>query len=99
MSSADLKDPPGVEPVPDPKIVLPAQKSPQNSLGSPEAGGGGGGGAEDVSSNEEDEVVEKRKCSLDQEDLLPIPPPVPKAGISILAHKLWIGNLDNRLTE
>lgn len=37
--------------------------------------------------------------SAEQEDLLPIPPPVPKSGISILAHKLWIGNLDRRLTE
>jgi hypothetical protein len=57
------------------------------------------GEAEDVSSNEEDEVVEKGKGSSDQEELLPIPPPVPKGGITILAHKLWIGNLDRRLTE
>lgn len=58
---------------------------------------GGEGSAEDVSSNEEDDVVKERK--LDQDDLIPIPPPVPKSGISMLTHKLWIGNLDKRLTE
>lgn len=30
---------------------------------------------------------------------IPVPPPVPQTGISILTHKLWIGNLDKRLTE
>ena len=30
---------------------------------------------------------------------VPIPPPVPQSGISILAHKIWIGNLDKRLTQ
>ena len=33
------------------------------------------------------------------EDLIPVPPPNPKNGVSILAHKIWIGNLDKRLTE
>ena len=32
-------------------------------------------------------------------ELIPVPPPVPKNGVSILAHKIWIGNLDKRLTE
>ncbi len=32
-------------------------------------------------------------------NLIPVPPPNPKGGVSILAHKLWIGNLDKRLTE
>ena len=32
-------------------------------------------------------------------DTIPIPPPVPHSGMSILTHKLWIGNLDKRLTE
>lgn len=76
-------------PVPDTEVVPAVQES---STDNP------GGEAEDVSSNEEDEVVE-RKCGSDQEELLPIPPPVPKSGITILAHKLWIGNLDRRLTE
>ena len=61
------------------------------------------GSVECVSSNEEDEVVEKggRKsgASSDQEEPIPIPPPVPKNGMTILSHKLWIGNLDKRLTE
>ena len=30
---------------------------------------------------------------------IPVPPPVPRSGVPILAHKLWIGNLDKRLTE
>lgn len=35
----------------------------------------------------------------DQSDPIPVPPSVPKLGVSVLAHKLWIGNLDKRLTE
>ena len=34
-----------------------------------------------------------------EDELIPVPPPVPKNGVSILAHKIWIGNLDKRLTE
>ena len=60
----------------------------KNSQSSPE------GSTASPSSNEED-IVEKKK----EQDLLPIPPTVPKSGISILAHKLWIGNLDKRLNE
>ena len=30
---------------------------------------------------------------------LPVPPPVHPSGISVQSHKLWIGNLDKRLTE
>lgn len=36
---------------------------------------------------------------LINEDIIPVPPTVPVAGISIQAHKLWIGNLDKRLTQ
>ena len=28
-----------------------------------------------------------------------VPPPTPQSGISILAHKIWIGNLDKRLSQ
>lgn len=54
------------------------------------------------SSPNEDDVImtdEKGSASTDEvEDPILIPPSVPKNGISILAHKLWIGNLDKRLT-
>ena len=43
-------------------------------------------------------AAEKTKNS-EQEELIEVPPPVPASGTSILAHKLWIGNLDKRLTE
>lgn len=73
----------------DPEAQVPAAKP----LSSPEHEGGG-------SSNEEDEVVETlKRPSSEQDELIPIPPPVPKSGMSILTHKLWIGNLDKRLTE
>lgn len=79
------------EVVGDPEAQVPATKP----LSSPEHEGEGG-----ASSNEEDEVVETlKKPSSDQDELIPIPPPVPKSGMSILTHKLWIGNLDKRLTE
>ena len=32
-------------------------------------------------------------------NLIPVPPAEPESGISILAHKIWVGNLDRRLTE
>ncbi len=35
----------------------------------------------------------------DEVELIPLPPTHPKGSVSILAHKLWIGNLDKRLTE
>lgn len=28
-----------------------------------------------------------------------VPPTTPQSGISILAHKIWIGNLDKRLSQ
>lgn len=34
-----------------------------------------------------------------EEDILPVPPIVPPSGISVQSHKLWVGNLDKRLTE
>ena len=58
---------------------------------------------EEGSSSPCEEVVptlEKAKSLSDQvEELIEVPPPVPKSGSSVLAHKLWIGNLDKRLTE
>ena len=36
--------------------------------------------------------------AIDSEHI-PIPPTAPRSGASILGHKLWIGNLDKRLTE
>jgi hypothetical protein len=30
---------------------------------------------------------------------LPLPPQSPISGMSIQAHKLWLGNLDKRLTQ
>lgn len=55
---------------------------------------------EEGSSSPSEEVVstEKAKAS-EQEELIEVPPPAPKSGATILAHKLWIGNLDKRLTE
>ena len=32
------------------------------------------------------------------EDVL-IPPSQPESGLPILAHKLWVGNIDKRITE
>ena len=37
--------------------------------------------------------------SANDSELIPIPPTAPRSGASILGHKLWIGNLDKRLTE
>lgn len=50
------------------------------------------------SSDEQSPLPTGIKQSSDDE-LIPVPPPVPKNGVSILAHKIWIGNLDKRLTE
>ena len=30
---------------------------------------------------------------------IPVPPNAPESGVSILAHKIWIGNLDKRLSQ
>ena len=59
------------------------------------------GSVNSSASSNEDVVDDKDRLtsSGEQEELIPIPPPVPKNGISILAHKLWIGNLDKRLNE
>ncbi len=58
------------------------------------------GSASSPSSSTEEEVLDKSVLAApDQEELIPIPPPVPKTGLSILANKLWIGNLDKRLNE
>lgn len=44
---------------------------------------------------EEGENGEKKIKRLE----MPVPPNVPQSGISILAHKIWIGNLDKRLSQ
>lgn len=72
--------------------------SPQSVQNPPSPGGSAGA----VSSNEEDEVIGKGRSASaqeEEEELIPVPPPAPKNSISILAHKLWIGNLDKRLSE
>jgi len=35
---------------------------------------------------------------VDDEDIS-IPPSQPESGLPILAHKLWVGNIDKRITE
>ena len=45
------------------------------------------------------DVSLKRNSSTSPSELIPVPPHVPASGISIQAHKLWIGHLDKRLTE
>lgn len=53
-----------------------------------------------ASSGSEDEIVDNdQKSSSDKGCLIPVPPEVPKGGVSVLSHKIWIGNLDKRLTE
>ncbi len=44
-------------------------------------------------------IDDSRPTDSDEVELIPLPPPHPRGGVSILAHKLWIGNLDKRLTE
>lgn len=51
-----------------------------------------------VPSSENGNVKSSRIQPLTPEPI-PVPPPVPRSGVPILAHKLWIGNLDKRLTE
>ena len=43
---------------------------------------------------EKGEGVEKVKKASEK-----VPPNVPQSGISLLAHKIWIGNLDKRLSQ
>ena len=40
-----------------------------------------------------------KPSSVHEDSLIPVPPLVPSSGISIQVNKLWIGNLDKRLTE
>lgn len=57
---------------------------------------------ETSSANSEDKMSPSPSSVMtvqDQGDSIPVPPPVPKLGVSVLAHKLFIGNLDKRLTE
>ena len=64
-----------------------------------------GSGAESVSgsstdgSHDRSPELELNTGKSSTENLIPVPPPTPKNGVSILAHKIWIGNLDKRLTE
>ena len=46
---------------------------------------------------EEGEGTDKPK--KESGEALTVPPGVPQSGISILAHKIWIGNLDKRLSQ
>ena len=59
--------------------------------------GSGSGSSPDSSAEESSEPTGIKQFAEDE--LIPVPPPVPKNGVSILAHKIWIGNLDKRLTE
>ena len=34
-----------------------------------------------------------------EEEDIEIPPSQPESGLPILAHKLWVGNIDKRITE
>lgn len=52
-------------------------------------------GRHDVQDNDSIDLISASQ--LDHE--IPIPPTVPDTGISIQAHKLWVGNLDKRLTQ
>lgn len=65
---------------------------------SPGIESGSGSGSSPGGSAEQSPEPTGIKQTSDKE-LIPVPPPVPKNGVSILAHKLWIGNLDKRLTE
>lgn len=47
---------------------------------------------------EKEEEEKKGKTDVVKEDAT-APPPTPQSGISILAHKIWIGNLDKRLSQ
>lgn len=44
-------------------------------------------------------VGEKEDETKVVDEDLTIPPNNPQSGISILAHKIWIGNLDKRLSQ
>ena len=48
---------------------------------------------------EGEEVGENSEKETKRLDEVPVPPNVPQSGISILAHKIWIGNLDKRLSQ
>lgn len=37
--------------------------------------------------------------SQEDDDDIEIPPSQPESGLPILAHKLWVGNIDKRITE
>lgn len=49
--------------------------------------------------SDSDDISEQFAPPVKRGSPIPIPPPVPPSGISVLSHKLWIGNLDKRLTE
>ena len=70
---------------------------PNTEEGSPGAESGSGSGSSPAGSTDQSPEPIGNKQS--EEELIPVPPPTPKNGVSILAHKIWIGNLDKRLTE
>ena len=59
----------------------------------------GGSSPEGSRSHDQSPELEPVGRQPNEEELIPVPPPTPKSGVSILAHKIWIGNLDKRLTE
>ena len=52
-------------------------------------------GLEEAEAEKHGETEREKKT----DDSMAIPPSTPQSGISILAHKIWIGNLDKRLTQ
>lgn len=52
-----------------------------------------------AATSDSDDISEQFTPPVKRGSPIPIPPPVPPSGISVLSHKLWIGNLDKRLTE
>ncbi len=56
---------------------------------------GEGKAVEDLSEGESS----GRGSSLAAAAPIPRPPTKPESGTSVLGHKIWIGNLDKRLTE
>ena len=56
-------------------------------------------GAESADVSDSEDISEQFTQSTKKDSSISVPPSVPPSGISILGHKLWIGNLDKRLTE
>lgn len=48
--------------------------------------------------NEKEEDAEDQIAIERKEGPIELPPDFPKSGLSIQAHKLWIGHIDKRIT-